>query len=739
MSVDSRQQVDVRFFGAHDRAWVPAAHCILFSEKDPNKTKGSTPTNTKNASKTQKGIADAMKEKDDYIDNLNKKFGFKYFQLRQQFDPNDLKSQLDFMLPGLNTSKEVPKDGQNGDEKELDGSQKEKLTMKIVKGQSSYQVEQKTSEQRTPSVQKPLEKDKPKLYKVLSKNDDNMDLEQPGRLQPLIIKRKSNVEQETEKSKRSKASDTMSETSESNASTQNGKINSSRRKSVRDSVKHKKLMKNVDKDTSHEPLPKKSKHADKQKPTNDDVEQRLLDEVGKPKTVKRSRAKSALPESDKPLLVALVVPPGTDEIEALREVSASPPANKRTHNRSRSFHRSRSIEKEPLKDTKLSHRISISSPIKRSLSDATRKNSHRDSVAKSPVTEEVKETLSFNPHLVIKDEPVSENEEILQRDTFTLNDIPNLMQDRSGKKKLIVISTNDNGEASSSVSTQQQVGRARKTFPNNPNQSQLEALTSQQLQQARNGNWMICIPQAFTSPAGTSATVQTGSLQSPPTSNRSTPASDSQISISQVRSNQSSTRATPNISTTATNRSLNLNVPPLNYNVNNTNTNSNPSSLHRRNSIHSNPFFINGQRVALTGVSQPNSMQQRNHHPENPPRLVPRPKGVFTNDGCQFNRDIGPVSRLFQDNGHRMSDYFRSLLMDTIASFAPEVPTAENLMLRAENEKINREMQITKSDCQLKMQELRREHQDEIDSIKKEHGEFSFPVNSHNTLNKLTF
>lgn len=36
MSVSHAGLVDVRFFGAHDRAWVPARDCFLYSEKDPN-------------------------------------------------------------------------------------------------------------------------------------------------------------------------------------------------------------------------------------------------------------------------------------------------------------------------------------------------------------------------------------------------------------------------------------------------------------------------------------------------------------------------------------------------------------------------------------------------------------------------------------------------------------------------------------------------------------------------------
>lgn len=36
MTVNTSGLVDVRFFGAHDRAWVPARDCFLYSEKDPN-------------------------------------------------------------------------------------------------------------------------------------------------------------------------------------------------------------------------------------------------------------------------------------------------------------------------------------------------------------------------------------------------------------------------------------------------------------------------------------------------------------------------------------------------------------------------------------------------------------------------------------------------------------------------------------------------------------------------------
>lgn len=36
MGVNSAALVDVRFFGEHDRAWVPVRDCYLFSKEDPN-------------------------------------------------------------------------------------------------------------------------------------------------------------------------------------------------------------------------------------------------------------------------------------------------------------------------------------------------------------------------------------------------------------------------------------------------------------------------------------------------------------------------------------------------------------------------------------------------------------------------------------------------------------------------------------------------------------------------------
>lgn len=684
----------MRFFGAHDRAWVPAAHCILFCEQDPNKTKGTAPTNNKSTSKTQKGIVDAMKEKDDYIKNLREKFGFKFFKFRETFDPNDHQKHLEFMLPGLKSNSKERRESQFVMEKEIiEGAQKEKLTLKIIKGQSSnYQVEQKQTE-----------KVKPKLYKVLSKTDENADMEQPGKLS-LIIKRKSNVEQDAERPKRNKINDNASETSESNASVQSGKQNYSRRKSQAAPQKHKKAAKNSEKEKEQvpdqpPPVKKSSKQIEKQKLED---EEKLLDEVAKRKLPRRSRAKSSLAEADKPLLVPAMVPSGTDEIASLREFSTSPsPVKivKAMKRRSRSLIRSRSIEKEAdaviVEEEK--HEKNVTTK-KRSLSDASRKNSRHESLPKPTVIEKPVAQASFDPYLVIKDEPLSDNEEVVEPDVFTLSDIPDLMQDKSGKKKLIVISTNDGKEPS--TSQQVSVSRAKKSFPNKipesitSQQQQQQQIQQQQLLQQtnRNGNWMICIPPPS----------QQSNNVSPTASSRSTPASEPQFSMVQVRSNPNSARSTPSV---PSNRNVNVTVVQ-------------PVTLNnmRRSSQHSSQM-MNGQHSNVVM-----------NHQQDMPRLMPRPQGVFLNDGSNYAADTGPVSRMLIDQSHRMTEFFKKVLVDTVTSFSSDVPEAENLMLRSENEKLKKEMITTKSDCQFKMHELRKEHQDEIDSLKRSYGKFQHCV-----------
>ncbi|CAB3220870.1 unnamed protein product [Arctia plantaginis] len=91
MSVSNAGHVDVRFFGAHDRAWVPAKDCFLYSEKDPN-----------NFRTKRQDIIDSMHEAEQHILNISKKYGkFIYPPFKTQFNPNKLNEHLKMMIPSF--------------------------------------------------------------------------------------------------------------------------------------------------------------------------------------------------------------------------------------------------------------------------------------------------------------------------------------------------------------------------------------------------------------------------------------------------------------------------------------------------------------------------------------------------------------------------------------------------------------------------------------------------------------
>lgn len=98
MSVSSAGHVDVRFFGAHDRAWVPAKDCYLYSEKDPN-----------NFRTKRQDIVDSMQEAEEHIRNISRKYGkFVYPPFKTQLDPTKLTEQLKMMIPAFEGELRMP-------------------------------------------------------------------------------------------------------------------------------------------------------------------------------------------------------------------------------------------------------------------------------------------------------------------------------------------------------------------------------------------------------------------------------------------------------------------------------------------------------------------------------------------------------------------------------------------------------------------------------------------------------
>uniref|UniRef100_H2YZW3 Zinc finger protein n=1 Tax=Ciona savignyi TaxID=51511 RepID=H2YZW3_CIOSA len=75
--------VDARFFGQHDRAWIPLSGCYLMSKEMPHPVK--------NKKKGRGGLDGAMQETQHYIDNVIKKLGtFEYASLRTPLTQMDL-------------------------------------------------------------------------------------------------------------------------------------------------------------------------------------------------------------------------------------------------------------------------------------------------------------------------------------------------------------------------------------------------------------------------------------------------------------------------------------------------------------------------------------------------------------------------------------------------------------------------------------------------------------------------
>ncbi|XP_067093182.1 MYND-type zinc finger-containing chromatin reader ZMYND8 isoform X2 [Osmerus mordax] len=76
---DKDGQVDARFFGQHDRAWVPLNNCYLMSKEIPFSVK-----------KTKSIFNSAMQEMEVYVENMRRKFGvFNYALFRTPYTPDN--------------------------------------------------------------------------------------------------------------------------------------------------------------------------------------------------------------------------------------------------------------------------------------------------------------------------------------------------------------------------------------------------------------------------------------------------------------------------------------------------------------------------------------------------------------------------------------------------------------------------------------------------------------------------
>ncbi|TMW50068.1 hypothetical protein DOY81_004878 [Sarcophaga bullata] len=93
MGLGQNSLINVRFFGEHDRAFVPLKDCFLYSEQDPNTATGK---------RAARELADCIKEVEEHIGKIRTKVGgFKYAPFKTPYEPLEEIKQLSEMMPGV--------------------------------------------------------------------------------------------------------------------------------------------------------------------------------------------------------------------------------------------------------------------------------------------------------------------------------------------------------------------------------------------------------------------------------------------------------------------------------------------------------------------------------------------------------------------------------------------------------------------------------------------------------------
>ena len=95
MRINSEENVDVRFFGAHDRAWIPTKDVYLYSLEAPVVLKN----------KAKRGNLDGcIHEVDMFIKNIQLKFGkFQHAPSKVNLDPRKEEEQLKMLYPNVSS------------------------------------------------------------------------------------------------------------------------------------------------------------------------------------------------------------------------------------------------------------------------------------------------------------------------------------------------------------------------------------------------------------------------------------------------------------------------------------------------------------------------------------------------------------------------------------------------------------------------------------------------------------
>jgi len=88
--------VDVRFFGAHDRAWIPLKDVFLYSEEAPSGA------GAKGKKKVGGDLEGSVGEVELYIKNATERHGrFEYAPTRTALDPRKEEEQIKLLYPAV--------------------------------------------------------------------------------------------------------------------------------------------------------------------------------------------------------------------------------------------------------------------------------------------------------------------------------------------------------------------------------------------------------------------------------------------------------------------------------------------------------------------------------------------------------------------------------------------------------------------------------------------------------------
>jgi hypothetical protein len=94
MRVNSEDNADVRFFGAHDRSWIPVKDVFLYSEEAPVVTK----------SKKKGNLESCVNEVNLYIKNITDRFGkFEFAPPKTVLDSRKEDEQIKILYPMVST------------------------------------------------------------------------------------------------------------------------------------------------------------------------------------------------------------------------------------------------------------------------------------------------------------------------------------------------------------------------------------------------------------------------------------------------------------------------------------------------------------------------------------------------------------------------------------------------------------------------------------------------------------